>query len=98
MGASISIQESLQTDKGFKFTLLSLAIQVLIKSGNDLILNDTLDRILTVVESEDFKIDENLNIAESLLIELRQHDKKDNSLFSKVVSKLEDEIKKTKKS
>ena len=98
LGASISFQAASQTDTGFKFTLLSMAIQVLIKSGNDSILNDTLDRILTVVESEDFKIDENLNIAESLLIELRQHDKKDNSLLSKVVSKLEDEIKKTKKS
>ena len=80
-----------------KFMLLCHATISFIESENNAQINHNLDMILEVMESGDFEINE-VATAERLLNELRQHDKKDNSLLSKVVSKLEDEIKKTKKS
>ena len=85
-------------DKKGEFTLLCKAIQAFAESENNEKLNRSLDIILEVMESGDFEMNEVVATAERFLNKLRQHDKKDNSILSKVVSKLEDEIKKTKKS
>jgi hypothetical protein len=96
---SLFYQTTSQSNNNLKFMLLSEVLKICLELENcGEILTCSLYDLLDTMNKVDFKIDEEVNAAESLLEKLRQHDKKDNSLLSKVVSKLEDKIKKTKKS
>jgi len=96
---SLNYQAASQLDNNLRFILWGQVVKISLELKNyGETLTYDLNNLLDTMNKVDFKIDEEVNAAESLLEKLRQHDKKDNSLLSKVVSKLEDKIKKTKKS
>ena len=95
---SLLYQASLQSNKNLKFILLGQALKICLELENcGEALTCSLDNLLDTMNQIDFQIIDP-KYAENFLSELIKHDKKDNSLLSKVVSKLEDEIKKTKTS
>lgn len=95
---SLLYQASSQSNNNLKFILLGQALKICLKLENcGEALTCSLDNLLDTMNQIDFQIIDP-KYAENFLSELIKHDKKDNSLLSKVVSKLEDEIKKTKKS
>ena len=95
---SLRYQAASQSNKNLRFILLGQALKICLKLENcGEALTCSLDGLLDTMNQIDFQIIDP-KYAENFLSELIKHDKKDNSLLSKVVSKLEDEIKKTKTS
>jgi hypothetical protein len=95
---SLLYQAESQSNNNLKFILLGQSLKICLELENcGEALTFSLDGLLDTMNQIDFQIIDP-KYAENFLSELIKHDKKDNSLLSKVVSKLEDEIKKTKKS
>lgn len=94
---SLSYQAASQPNNKLKFILLGQAVKIYLELENyDETLTYSLNDLLDTMNQIDFQIIDPKN-AENFLSELIKYDKKDNTLLSKVVSKLEDEIKKIKK-